>query len=114
MFDPLRWKGPSGLGADAGTLSRVEGQRVRELAVPCQFRHRFLPLREAARCWARKWDEIDLDAALWTVPAAHMKAGREHRVSLVPRALAILQTVEKIRTSVFIFPGQRRGKPLLS
>ena len=42
-----------------------------------------------------RWDEIDLDAKLWTVPAARMKAGREHRVPLTARALAILQTVER-------------------
>ena len=59
-----------------------------------------------------RWDEIDLDAKLWTVPAARMKAGREHRVPLTARALAILQTVEKVRTGEHVFPGQRRGKPL--
>jgi len=59
-----------------------------------------------------RWDEINLDSALWTVPAARMKAGREHRVPLTHRALAILKTVEKVRASAFIFPGQRPGKPL--
>ena len=59
-----------------------------------------------------RWDEIDLDAKLWTVPAARMKAGREHRVPLTARALAILQTVEKVRTGEHVFPGQRRGRPL--
>ncbi len=33
------------------------------------------------------WDEIDLDAALWTVPAHRMKAARDHRVPLVARAV---------------------------
>jgi integrase len=59
-----------------------------------------------------RWDEIDVDAELWTVPAARMKAGREHRVPLSARALAILQTVEKVRTGEHVFPGQRRGRPL--
>ena len=59
-----------------------------------------------------RWDEIDLDAKLWTVPAARMKAGREHRVPLTARALAILQTVEKVRTAEHVFPGQQRGKSL--
>jgi integrase len=59
-----------------------------------------------------RWDEIDLDAKLWTVPAARMKAGREHRVPLTARALVILQTVEKVRTGEHVFPGQQRGKSL--
>jgi integrase len=36
------------------------------------------------------WDEFDLDAAVWTIPAERMKGGREHRVPLSDRALAIL------------------------
>ena len=28
------------------------------------------------------WDEMDLDAAVWTIPAARMKAKRDHRVPL--------------------------------
>ena len=37
-----------------------------------------------------RWPEIDLDKKIWTVPADRMKAGREHRVPLSPRAVAIL------------------------
>ena len=42
-----------------------------------------------------KWDEIDLAAKVWTVPAGRMKAGREHRVPLSDRALAILQSLPR-------------------
>jgi integrase len=59
-----------------------------------------------------RWDEFDLNGKLWTVPASRMKAGREHRVPLTPRALAILRSVEKVRTADYVFPGQRRSKPL--
>jgi integrase len=37
-----------------------------------------------------RWSEVDLKERVWTIPAARMKAGREHRVSLVTRSLAIL------------------------
>jgi integrase len=37
------------------------------------------------------WAELDLEAALWTVPAARMKAGREHRVPLSAAALDVLR-----------------------
>jgi integrase len=36
------------------------------------------------------WDEIDLNEKVWLVPAARMKAGREHRVPLSDRACSIL------------------------
>ena len=59
-----------------------------------------------------KWGELDLEQAIWTVPAARMKAGREHRVPLVPRAVEIIQTVAKLPHDAFISSGQRRGSPL--
>lgn len=40
-----------------------------------------------------KWGEIDLGAAVWTIPAGRMKTGKEHRVPLSAAALAILLTV---------------------
>ncbi|WP_419826160.1 tyrosine-type recombinase/integrase [Sphingomonas sp.] len=39
------------------------------------------------------WDEIDLEQALWTVPAARMKAGAEHVVPLAPAAIALLESL---------------------
>lgn len=58
------------------------------------------------------WGEIDRDAAAWTVPGARMKAGREHRVPLSPRALAILTELGGGGDMEFVFPGNRAGKPL--
>ena len=59
-----------------------------------------------------QWTEIDFDKRIWTVPASRMKAGREHRVPLSLRAIAILRRLEKLKLSEFIFPGQARKKPL--
>jgi integrase len=59
-----------------------------------------------------RWGEIDLEARLWTVPAARMKGGREHRVPLSDRAMAILAEVQQARLSDFVFPGLKRGQPL--
>jgi integrase len=58
------------------------------------------------------WDEIDSGAQIWNLPAARMKAGREHRVPLSARAMAILERMAEIRTGALVFPGQRRGRPL--
>src|ERR1700682_5983913 len=58
------------------------------------------------------WAEIDFDKKIWTVPASRMKAGREHRVPLSPRAYAILHRLKELKAGEFVFPGQSRNKPL--
>jgi integrase len=57
------------------------------------------------------WDQFDLLAELWTVPASSMKGRVEHRVPLVGRALAIVREMAEIRSSDFVFPGRFKGKP---
>ena len=59
-----------------------------------------------------RWQEFDLDGAVWTVPATRMKAGREHRVPLSRRALKIVKALHETRDGDFVFPGQKPGKPL--
>ena len=68
--------------------------------------------------WARSgevrgatWNEIDLRAGVWTIPAEKMKAGREHVVPLSPDAVSLLKSSGKIEGSDLIFPGAQ-GKPL--
>src|SRR5207253_8587365 len=56
--------------------------------------------------------EIDLDRAVWTVPAARMKAGRDHRVPLSSRALKIIKTMKAAKSGEFVFAGQKPGNPL--
>jgi integrase len=48
-----------------------------------------------------KWSEIDLDAGTWTIPAARMKAKRDHRVALCKRAVAILKDLPRKGDHVF-------------
>ena len=43
------------------------------------------------------WDEFDLEAEVWTIPAARMKARVEHRVPLSRRAMEILRDLERDR-----------------
>lgn len=60
-----------------------------------------------------RWDEFDLDQALWTIPADRMKAGRIHRVPLSDRCLAILKRARELGAdSSYIFPGRSADKPL--
>ncbi|MGC2788135.1 MAG: site-specific integrase [Roseiarcus sp.] len=59
-----------------------------------------------------RWEEIDLDAKVWTIPAGRMKGGREHRVPLSDPAMAILTQLSAAKISEFVFPGRRHHDPL--
>ncbi len=59
-----------------------------------------------------RWDEIDMDAARWTIPAARMKAGREFTVPLGAVALGVLERARKLSDgSPLVFPS-RTGRML--
>lgn len=58
------------------------------------------------------WDEIDLEARTWTIPAERMKAGKLHRVPLSDAALAVLASLPRVAGSPYLFPGARAGRPL--
>jgi integrase len=59
-----------------------------------------------------RWAEIDLERAVWVIPAGRMKAGREHRIPLSARALAIVQRLNDLRAGEYVFPGRRGAEPL--
>lgn len=59
-----------------------------------------------------RWGEIDEAAKLWTIPKERMKAGREHRVPLTERALAILVVVKQFSRGNFVFPVGTTDRPL--
>ena len=56
------------------------------------------------------WSEVDTDKALWTIPAARMKAGREHRVPLTDAALAVLRDVPRLDGNDLVFRAPRGGQ----
>lgn len=58
------------------------------------------------------WTEIDLESRTWTIPAARMKASKDHRVPLSDAALAVLASLPRIEGSPYLFPGARKGRPL--
>ncbi len=58
-----------------------------------------------------RWEELDLDARLWTCPAERMKGGEDHRVPLTDEMLAIIEPLKAMK-SEYVFEGQKRHKPL--
>jgi len=65
-----------------------------------------------------RWNELDADRKVWTIPAERMKAGREHRVPLTDRARAILSEMDMLRprhqpADGLMFPGQKTKRSKL-
>jgi integrase len=56
-----------------------------------------------------QWSEIDLDGAIWTVPANRMKAGREHRVPLSSAVIELLKALPREEGNPYLFPGRDPG-----
>lgn len=56
------------------------------------------------------WAEIDLNKALWTIPAARMKARVEHRVPLTESTMGILSALPHLEGCEFVFPAPRGGQ----
>ncbi|KAA2241164.1 tyrosine-type recombinase/integrase [Salinarimonas soli] len=90
----------------------VRGLREREGVASLALEFCILTAARSGEVFGARWSEIDRKAKVWTIPAERMKGGREHRVPLTDRALEILAAVETIRTSDYVFPGQRKGRPL--
>ena len=86
-------------------LAGVEGVAV--LAI----RFAILTAARSGEVRGARWAEIDLDAAVWTIPAERMKAKEEHRVPLTVEALAVLKRARGLDDDL-VFPGRLRGRPL--
>jgi len=126
--NPARWRGHlDHLLAKPSKLSRGHHAALHYDEVPsflARLRERnsslaakaleFLILTGARTGEALKaqWSEFDFERGVWTVPAHRMKAGQEHRIPLVKRAMEILEDLAEGRTSEFVFPGQHPHKPL--
>lgn len=61
-----------------------------------------------------RWDEFDLDAAEWRLPAERMKMRTPHIVPLSAQAVEIVKTLQEMRNrSPLLFPGERdHEKPM--
>ncbi len=125
--NPARWKGNLALALPARAKAKPRGRHAalrfdqmpafwadlagREGAGAAALRFAILTAARTGEAIGARWEEIDLERAAWTIPAARMKGGREHRVPLSVPALAILEAMGP-KGSGPVFAGARRGKPL--
>lgn len=59
--------------------------------------------------FGKVWDEVDIETALWRVPANRMKSKKEHRVPLSRQAVALLKAQPRIELVDHVFPSNRMG-----
>lgn len=83
----------------------VQTLRALKGVAPLALEFALLTAARTGEVVAAKWEEIDLTAKVWTVPAERTKAGREHRVPLCSRAVEILRTMKAGQQNEFVFPG---------
>jgi integrase len=89
------WNAPEGLGYPSSPFTRLllaNGQRLRETA-------------------EMTWHEIDLDNAIWTIPAERMKGDTAHEVPLAPLAVEILKSLPRW-SGPFVFSTTGGARPI--
>ena len=87
--------------------SEAMAARTLEFLILCASR--------SGEVYGARWNEVDVENGIWTIPAHRMKAGKEHRVPLSTQALLIVTELHAVRVSEYVFPGgQRPGAPLSS
>lgn len=74
----------------------------------CQIEWSLHTLVRPGESAGARWDEIDILAKVWNIPADRMKRDRSHRVPLTPQAIALLELMRPISGHrPFVFPGFR-------
>ena len=87
----------------------IDSLRAREAMAALALEFVILTATRTSEVLGATWAEVDLDKAIWTVPAIRMKAGKEHRIPLSPRAVEILEAVKPLKQDS-LFPADKGGK----
>jgi integrase len=122
--NPARWRGhisqilPARSGLSRGHHKAlpyeelpafIKALRLREAVSALALEFAILTAARTGEVIGARWDEVDFDKGVWTVPAIRMKAGKEHRVPLSSRALEILKEASGLQ-SAWLFPATKGGK----
>ena len=101
---------PAGVGELLRSIDGYEGQPITKFAMQLAP-HVFVRPGELRHA---EWSEIDLEGALWTIPAGKTKMRKEHVVPLSRQAIAILKDLQALTgPSGYVFPSVRtRRRPM--
>jgi integrase len=94
------------IGAFMQSLRHQEGTAARAL----EFL--ILTASRTSEVVGARWDEFQLKQELWIVPTSRIKGGKEHRVPLSSRALAIVENLNEHKHGEWVFPGGKQSRPL--
>lgn len=87
----------------------IQALRTREAVAALALEFAILTAARTGEVLGATWDEVDMEAGQWTVPAERMKAAKTHRVPLSQRVIEILETVRTLGGE-YLFPGAQGGK----
>lgn len=102
--------------AEIGQLLRdVEGHGGRHETITA-FRLMWLTLCRPSEAVEARWDEFDLDAAVWRIPAERMKKRKEHAMPLPTQAVEMLRALHGLTgRHIHLFPHRDdRTRPMVS
>ena len=91
------------IGIFMSELRKCEGMPARALEFA------ILTATRAGEVFGATYEEIDLQAKVWTIPAERMKAEKEHRVPLSDEAVNLLESLPRITNSRYVFPAAHGG-----
>jgi integrase len=117
--NPARWRGHLALQLPhRGTITHhpalayeampafVQGLRANETMAARCLEFLILTVARSGEARGPLWTELDLEAAVWTLPPERVKQGRQHRVPLSSRAMALLAELAAVRTGPLVFPNR--------
>ncbi|HBW1752456.1 integrase [Klebsiella quasipneumoniae] len=77
------------------------------LSTHCLFMWQLLTITRPAEAAEARWEEVDIEAREWKIPAARMKMNRDHTVPLSDEAIAVLEMMKPLSGNrEFIFPSR--------
>lgn len=93
----------------------MQTMRTASISLPtrCLFMWQLLTITRPAEAAEARWEEVDMEAREWKIPASRMKMNRGHTVPLSDEAIAVLEMMKPISGNrEFIFTS--RLKPTQS
>ena len=92
-----------------GEALRIVASSSAWLGTKLAFEFLVLTAARSGEVRGATWDEVNLEAATWTIPATRMKSGREHRIPLSVPALDVLREARPLSGGQgLVFPFAQR------